>query len=689
MLRHSPLLWVVVLAACPKPVSGTRPDEGAARIELKADAKAEEALKQALQVARSKSRREGIEALMVVRRTYPESISGEDALYRAGVLAYEAGDYLGSRKLLNELLFENPIHPQANDARLKAGLAALALKAYREAYVSLGALVERLEGEDRRVCEEALTLAAAGAQQFSDALKRGLKGVEQALTDAERQAAIARLEVIVDTQTTFLTIAEVWHDVPTTHPAWPLLTFKMARVYAHLRDWKSLDAVLKALVQEAPTSPYAADARALQARLARRTDVKPRLLGAVLPMTGKYKALGESVQRGLQLAFKGSDVELLVRDSQGDANLAGQLVEQLALDDGAIAVVGPLLADDSRRAALVAEELQVPLITLSRAEGITRIGPHIFRTMVTNAQQADALADYAMNSLGYKTFAVLSPNIPFGQELTQEFWDAVERRGGQIRGAESYDHDQTTFTAEAKKLVGRYFIEDRGDYIEKVRELRAANLGEFRRRKALEKLRNGLDPVIDFEALLIPDTWQRITMVAPALAVEDIITNACDKKDLERISKTTGKDKMKTVTLLGPSTWSSPKGASGDPLLIERGQKYVLCSVFVDGFYEASDRPKTKAFVDTFRQVYPGAAITLLDAVAWDTGGLLRSVLEKSQPRSRAGLRDQLVALKNYDGATGSISFDDAREARRQLFVLNITPKGIKEVTPAPRRPEG
>jgi ABC-type branched-subunit amino acid transport system substrate-binding protein len=331
----------------------------------------------------------------------------------------------------------------------------------------------------------------------------------------------------------------------------------------------------------------------------------------------------------------------------------------------------------------------VPIITLSRADGLTQIGPNVFRTMVTNAQQADALVDYAMGTLGYKTFAVLHPNTPFGVELTNAFWDAVEKRGGQIRGVESYDHDQKTFTEEAKKLVGRYYLEDRSDYYDKVREIREKDLDELHRRRALEKMRGALDPVVDFEGLLIPDSWQMVSLVAPALAVEDLITNACDKKDIERIQKTTGKDKMKTVTLLGPSTWSSPKGASGDPMLIERGGKYVQCAVYVDSFYEGSDRAATRSFVQAFRETHHDATITLLDAVAYDTASLVKTIVDKHAPTTRAAFRDQLQALKNFQGATGSISFGDDREAERQLFLLNITPKGIKEVTPVSRKPEG
>ncbi|MBM4781783.1 MAG: penicillin-binding protein activator, partial [Archangiaceae bacterium] len=441
--------------------------------------------------------------------------------------------------------------------------------------------------------------------------------------------------------------------------------------------------------QNAPNSAYAPEAKELLARVSRRAETKPRVVGAVLPLSSKkYKAFADTVLRSLQLGFKGSDVELVVKDSADDPALAAKLVEQLAFDDGAIAIIGPLLTDDSRRAALVAEELQIPLITMSRAEGITDIGPHVFRTMVTNSQQADALAEYSMTTLGYKTFAVLFPNTPFGTEFTNAFWDAIEARGGVIRGAETYPHDATTFTDEAKKVVGRYYLEDRADYLEKVRDIRDNETDAFRKRKALEKAKAGLDPVIDFDALLLPDSWQKVSLVAPALAVEEMVTNACDQHDLERIQKTTGKDRLKTVTLLGPSTWTSPKGPSGDPQLIERGGKYVLCSVFVDGFYENSDRPSTKAFVNTFRETLQGQSITLLDAVAFDTAGVVRRVIDTAAPKSRAAFREALSNLKGYEGATGAMSFTDKREAKRQLFILNITTKGVREVM-VTRKPEG
>ena len=139
-------------------------------------------------------------------------------------------------------------------------------------------------------------------------------------------------------------------------------------------------------------------------------------------MTGKYKAFGEAVMRGIQLALKGSDIELVVKDTPGRREPrrqggGGARLRRRAPSPSS----GPLLADDTRRAALVAEELQVPHRSPSPArEGITDIGPHVFRNMLTNSAQAEALADYATNVLGYKSFGVLYPNIPYGVELAND-----------------------------------------------------------------------------------------------------------------------------------------------------------------------------------------------------------------------------------------------------------------------------
>jgi branched-chain amino acid transport system substrate-binding protein len=658
--------------------------------EPKKSSAADEALRAASDVARSADKKKAVDAYLSVRRTYPETTAGQEALYRAGVLYFEQGDWANARKTLTELVFENPLHEKANDARLKSGLAALELGAYRDAYQTLNALAQKAEGPEREQALRAAERAAAEGQLFDEALRTALRRAEAAQTPEDRAAALEEVTRLVEGQVPFLEVARQQQEISQSHPAWPILTFKLARIYYHLRDWNRLGETLEILLREAPDHPFAAEARILLERSRRRSETRPRTVGVILPMTGRYKLLGEAVLRGIRLALDGTDIELVVKDSQGDVMLTGKAVEELVFESGAIAILGPLLAEDSRRAALMSGELQVPILTMTRQEGITQLGPWVFRNMLTNSVQAEELARYSTEILGYKRFAILYPNKPYGVELTNEFWDQLQQRGAQVRGAESYAHDQTTFTDEAKKLVGRYFLEDRHDYLEGVGKIGASGRNAFQRRKAMEKLRSQLKPIVDFEALFIPDDWRSVGLVAPALAVEDIITNACDPQDLERIRKTTGNKNLRTVTLLGTNQWSSPKGRSGVPELVERGGKFVTCSVYVDGFFVDSQRPGTRRFVETYRQAYkdqrePG----LLEAIGYDSAGMVRQVVERSKPRTRGEFRDRLAGLKDFEGATGRTSFNDAREAVKPLFFLTIESSGVREIDPRQKMSSG
>ncbi|HSP78017.1 MAG TPA: penicillin-binding protein activator [Myxococcaceae bacterium] len=698
-VRHSPrpallLALTLLLTACPKApfaVGGSSSDDvpqgdpfpKKPSVEARQSPEADQALAEAVHQAETASRPEAAEALLEVREEHPGTTASQEALYRAGVLFYDAGDYASARKAFNELLVENPLHPQAQEARRRLGRAAMEVGAYRDAYQLLYSLSERAEGAEREQLLGDAMRAAEKAGLFGPALRIAVDQAGQAEGPEARQAAAERVQQLVEGRVGFLDVARVADGLSPSNPAWPVLTFKLARIYYHLRDWTRLEETLNRFLQEAPTHAFAPQARELLARATRRVEVRTKTVGVLLPMSGRYKAVGEAVLRGMKLALDGSDVELIVKDTQGDEMLTGQAMEQLAFDEGAIAVLGPLLSDDSRRAALLAEELQVPLLTLTRQEDITAIGPYVFRNMLTNSAQAKAIADYAMQVKGFKSFALLYPNLAYGVDLSNAFWDHVVAQGGEVRGAEAYAHDQTTFTTEAKKLVGRYYLEDRLDYIESMREFRekSGSMDAFRRRKAVEKIRVQLEPVVDFEAIFIPDDWRRVSLVAPALAVEDIVTNACDARDLERIRKTTGRKNLKTVMLLGTNTWSSGKGASGLPELIERGGKFVTCSVYVDGFFVDSERPATRRFVQEFRRAYRGDP-GLLEAYGYDSARMVRQILEKQAPQSRGAFREALVGLKDFDGATGTTSFDEKRAATTPLFVLSVGSRGITELPP-------
>jgi hypothetical protein len=292
--------------------------------------------------------------------------------------------------------------------------------------------------------------------------------------------------------------------------------------------------------------------------------------------------------------------------------------------------------------------------------------------MLTARAQAEALAELAMGRRGLERFALLFPTNAYGQELAHAFWDEVEARDGEVRGAEPYEPDRTTFAPLVKSLVGKLHLEEREDWTAAVKELSEREKDPYRRRRALEKLRDGLPPIVDFDAVFIPDFARNVALVAPALAVEDVFTATCDPKELERVRRATGRPDLRPVQLLGSNGWD-------DPALVEKAGRYVQCAIFVDGFYAGSSRPETRGFVDAFTARH-GRPPSILEASAHDAAAVIRHVASRAP--NRDALRAGLQALRSFPGATGSLSFDERREVVKPLFFLTVDAGGIRELRP-------
>jgi len=665
-------LLACCLLACPKPPP--KVFVLADKYQPTYSPNAQAALEEALAIVNSQGAAPGTTALLEVAERFPKTEGAQKALWEVGHLAYSRGDYALARAAMSRFLPGAGTPPEEVEAKRIWGMSALHLYAAEEAEALLRPLLPQLSTEHRTEAEMALARAGAG-RKAENPLVLAANAWAKEPNERSYQTLMDELELNSNMDT-------IWNastQLSTSHAAWPLLQWKLGKLYWHVGERSKAKESLVLLTQKAPSSPFAHRAQEWLRRMERMAQTNPKKVGVLLPLSGNSHAVGKDARRGLELAFKGSGVELLILDNQGDAALTGQQVQQLA-EEQVIAIVGPMLGEDSRRAAHVAEGLQIPLLTLSRADDITLLGGYVFRNMLTAKAQTRALLEWSKRERGAKSAAVLYPDIPFGREMLEAFWEAAQSEGIQIRGAERYAHDQTTFSNEAKRLVGRFFLEERADYTQEATRIRQEATTDFARRKALEKLRSSLAPIVEFDVLFIPDEWRRVGLIAPALAVEDVITNACDAKDLERLRKANKGKTLKAVTLIGPSTWTSRKGQSGLPELLERGGKFVICSVYVSAFYEDSQRKATREFAKAYKDRYGHENRTpnWVEAIAFDTGLLLRAALATGAP-TREALRRALMEAK-IEGAAGTQGFDAQREARREWFFLQLDSTGIQEI---------
>lgn len=623
---------------------------------------------------------------------FPKSDVADDALAAIAKISLMQADKTRSRAALERLLLNYPGSPLAAQARMD--LAQLDIDAGRpqDAVAPLKAAYKDIDDhEKKRALAKTVAATLDASADYTQAAHWYAKAYQDAQDDAERKEILDRMYVLVDARLGFKDVRLLAEEVEAASPLGELVQYKLARIYCHLRDFSQCHETLSSYLKNHPSGRFIEPAKALEQRLRERLTVDPTVLGVLLPLSGKFKVYGERALAAIKLGAelvegksKGG-IKLVVRDSAGDPEIAAKAFEELVLKEHAIVITGALLQNTARVAALKAQELDVPLLSFSRRQGLCEMGSQVFRLGLSNRKQAKALVDLTMGKLGMSRFAILYPRHAYGLELMNDFWDAVEAHKGVVVGAEAYDHDETTFVQPIKRLVGRAPLYARSSYIYCANRARALP-SSYARNKGLERCRTGLKPVVDFDALLIPDDSRAVGLIAPTLAFEDVITTG-DKEAIKSYRKTTGNMRIKPVQLIGANGWN-------DPNLIERGGKYVRGALFVDGFNPNSTEEPVQTFVQSFSAAQ-GSAPTIIEAQAHDGGKLLAAILRpaptvanKKIPQTRAQMRDKLAAVKDFPGVTGLIKFDVNGDSVIPLTVFTIENDAI-EVADLDAKPEG
>ncbi|MBW1809717.1 MAG: penicillin-binding protein activator [Deltaproteobacteria bacterium] len=403
-------------------------------------------------------------------------------------------------------------------------------------------------------------------------------------------------------------------------------------------------------------------------------------IGVLLPLSGRYAAYGKAALEGIKLGAGvftepgpgGRELILEIRDTAGDPDQTVAQLEKLVTQQQVIAVIGPIFKAETRAAAKKAEELEVPLITLSGLPDIAQTGAYVFRNFITLEAQARSLVSYSMQKLGVEKFAVVYPANGFGLAFAEAFKAEVGRHKGEIPVFESYPPDTKDFSKTVRQLIGLARPEERPDYVALKQKIYKKYKKATARKRALKRLARRLPPLIQFQAIFVADDYQRAAMIAPALANANVFLHSDDKNEIKRYKKGLGRKKLKMVYLLGGEGWNHPE-------LIRWAKRYVQGAVFCDGFFSDSSRDVTRLFVDQFRANYDHDP-DMIGAHAYDSARILKTIIEDKLPPSRLELRDQLLELKGFMGVTGRISFDENGDVEKELFLLTVKKKKIVEL---------
>ncbi len=400
-------------------------------------------------------------------------------------------------------------------------------------------------------------------------------------------------------------------------------------------------------------------------------------IGVVLPLSGDFADFGEASLRGILVAAgvfdaesedvasdlrvrlesrsgrdRGPNIRLVVRDSGGDPERAAAAVRELASDEDVVAILGPVFSDEAMASAAVAEELGIPLVTLSNREDVTEGRKFVLRTRTTPADEVDVLVNHAFERLSARRFGVLYPRTRYGRGMRKLYWDAVVARGGKLVALTSYAPEETDFSNVIKEMVGYRFLSagerqaiamrDRG--VEAARSLPPAQAAAARR-AAFETTGpqgESLPPIVDFDVLFIPDSAEAVAMIAPGLALQGI----------------------RGPHLLGSSDWL-------DSDLLRGADRHVSGAIVSTPFFAASDVGVVRDFVESYRRIFD----TEPDAYAaqgYDAAGLVVQQLSDRR-RDRRSMLEGLLSMRAFPGASGSLSMRPDGNARRRPFLLQVS----------------
>lgn len=435
---------------------------------------------------------------------------------------------------------------------------------------------------------------------------------------ADVAAAREALRTLIEKDALPATVVQLTERLPRDGPGWAVAARRAVRDAHAAREVDRTRQLLSAMREQELSLDE--ELQEIAMRAAQPSDANPRAIGVILSLSGRARQVGELSLRGIMLAAglppKGPQApdapQVIFRDDAGDPAKALAAVDELVTVHRVIAIIGPMDGHCAQLASLRAQELGVPMITLTPAGSVTTRGHMIFRMFPTPVAEAAALIAGARATRPTTRFAVLHPETPYGLAMRDAFLAALDAAGLEPAAIQAYPGTATAFGAELSSLAKH-----------------------------------------DFDALYVADHAARLALIAPALAAADMWSADPAQAPAER----------RNIQLLAPSVAYAPG-------LARSAGRYLQGALFSVPFDASTARGAAGDFAERYQSEF-GARPDAFAAFAHDAYQLVRSAVSETQP-SRAALARQLLQQRLSAAAGPSTGFDRSREPRRATQLLRL-----------------
>lgn len=366
-------------------------------------------------------------------------------------------------------------------------------------------------------------------------------------------------------------------------------------------------------------------------------------VGLLLPLSGGSARLGRSMLSAAEMAmFEIADEKFTLAplDTMGTPDGAAAAAEK-AIAEGAQVILGPLLAHSVAAVKPLAQQAGVQAVAFSNSRAVA--GDGVFIMGFVPEQQVADIVGFATGR-GLSRYSVLAPEDAFGQTVVAATQSAVEQRGATLVRTQYYDPQASDFSDSVKVLAD---YDKRREALLQQRAMLQRQRDEVSRR-ALKRLeRRDTIGDVDFDAILIPETGQRLRALASLLPYFDVDSPA--------------------VRILGLRDWDEIPRPQAEPALI-------------GAWYSAPSPGERDRFAQRFRASF-GRPPARLASLAYDATALA-AVLAQGENGPDFSF-EALTNPNGFLGVDGLFRLNANGVVERSLAILEIARDGVRVIQPA------